>query len=376
VFEEGAAFTFHQTQKMRFRNIALSLYSATFPRDEQALRVMRVDGASNLITRRTQPLLRVIGILAMINAVGCGTTKTQLATEQLLMSDAVDMAIADIDFGSMAGQNVYFDSRYISNVKGVGFVNAEYIISSLRQQMIAADCRLQDNIEDADFVVEGRVGTLGTNGHEIVYGVPANNALSTAANLVPNAPAIPSIPELALAKRDAQLGAAKIAVFAYERESRRPVWQSGTSRAKSTAQNFWLFGAGPFQRGTVYDGTQFAGSRIRIPQLNEDGTPDESAPVLYGEQFYFPRSTAPLANPEVGVVGYEEQLPPVVLGPSRSPGSEPASPLPQPPVQQPAQQQAAQQQPAQQQPAPTPNREPPPRQLPSPEPLMLPTDDK
>ena len=212
----------------------------------------------------------------------------------------------------MAGQKVFFDAQYINNIKGVGFVNAEYIISSLRQQMVAADCRLQDTEDEAEFVVEARVGTLGTNGHEIVYGVPANNALSSAANLVPNTPTIPTIPELALVKKDAQLGAAKIAVFAYERESRRPVWQSGISR-KSTAQDLWVFGAGPFQRGSVYDGTQFAGSRIRMPTLNEDGTPTEISPVSYGEQFYFPRSTVPSANPEVSLAGFEEQLPPVVL---------------------------------------------------------------
>lgn len=199
--------------------------------------------------------------------------------------------------------------------------------------MVAADCRLQDVDEDADFIVEARVGTLGTNGHEIVYGVPANNSLSSAASLVPNAPSIPSIPELALAKKDAQLGAAKIAVFAYERESRRPVWQSGTSKAKSTAQDFWIFGAGPFQRGSVYEGTQFAGSRIRVPRQNHDGTPAESPAVSYSEQFYFPRAIARPTNGEIGVVGYEEQLPPVMLAPARPPGSEPAR-LPPPREQQ------------------------------------------
>ena len=43
------------------------------------------------------------GALAMIVAVGCGTTKTRLATEQLLVSDAVDQAVADIDFTRNGG---------------------------------------------------------------------------------------------------------------------------------------------------------------------------------------------------------------------------------------------------------------------------------
>lgn len=283
---------------------------------------MRVDGNIKLKKSAIQLPLCALGVLAMSFVVGCGTTKSRLATEQLLVSDAVDQAVADIDFGVMAGQKVFFDAQYINNIKGVGFVNSEYIISSLRQQMVAADCRLQDAEVDADFVVEARVGTLGTNGHEVVYGIPANNAISTASQLMPNTPPLPAIPELALAKRDNHLGAAKIAVFAYERESRRPVWQSGTSKAKSSAQDFWVFGAGPFQRGTVYDGTQFAGSRIRAPRPDEDGEPADASPVAYGEQFYFPRSKAPRRNPEIGVVGYEEELPPVVLAPARSAGSE------------------------------------------------------
>ncbi|MCB9922743.1 MAG: hypothetical protein H6822_11210 [Planctomycetaceae bacterium] len=297
---------------------------------------MRVQGASGVIEQRIRLPLRIICFLAMILATGCGTTKSRIATEQLLMSDAVDHAISEIDFSAMSGQKVFFDSRYINNVKGVGFVNAEYIISSLRQQMLAADCRLQDEAEDADFIVEARVGALGTNGHEIVYGLPANSGLSAAADFVPNSPGLPAIPELALAKKDANLGAAKVAAFAYDRESRRPVWQSGISKAKSTAQDFWLFGAGPFQRGTVYDGTQFAGSRIRIPQVHRDGTSPEELPVSYAEQFYFPRSIAPRPSSEVGVVGYEQRLPPVVLAPTRPPGSEPnTQPPAQPPETQP-----------------------------------------
>lgn len=245
---------------------------------------------------------------------GCGTTKTRLATEQLLMSDAVDEAVSRVDFRALSGEKVYFDSQYIQNIKGFGFVNADYIISSLRQQMLAADCRLQDSKDEADFIVEARVGTLGTNGHEVVYGVPANQSLSDAASLVSSVPSLPSIPEISVAKRDSQLGAAKIAVFAYNRETKEPVWQSGVSRAKSDAQDMWILGAGPFQRGTIYKGTQFAGRKIRVPKLNDEPQPLEDGPIALQEQFHFPRR---LAAPDmmddelskVEVAGFEERLP-------------------------------------------------------------------
>jgi hypothetical protein len=227
-------------------------------------------------------------------SLGCGTTRTRIATEQLLMSDAVDRAVAQIDFTPLAGQRVFFDTKYIVAVKGVNFVNAEYVISSLRQQMLGAGCLLEDTAEKADFVVEARCGALGTDGHEVVYGVPANSGLGEVSAIVPNTPRLPSIPEIALAKRDDYRGAAKIGVFAYHRETRRPIWQSGLATAKSDARDTWFFGAGPFQSGTIYDRTQFAGGDFELPHLltaTEDHDVYESASTQasYFEQVNFER---------------------------------------------------------------------------------------
>jgi hypothetical protein len=44
---------------------------------------------------------------------------------------------------------------------------------------------------------------------------------------------------------------AKISMFAYHRESGQPVWQSGLATRDSSSNDVWLFGAGPFQYGTV-----------------------------------------------------------------------------------------------------------------------------
>ncbi len=147
--------------------------------------------------RRTLFGVLLLGCLT----AGCGTTKSRLATEQLLMSDAVDRSIASIDFRPLSGRSVYLDTQYVKNIKGNAFVNADYIISSLRQQMLAAHCYLEENAQDADYIAEVRVGALGTDAHDVTYGIPASNALSSAASLVPNAPAIPLVPEISLARR-------------------------------------------------------------------------------------------------------------------------------------------------------------------------------
>ncbi|QDU11630.1 DUF6655 family protein [Gimesia aquarii] len=223
----------------------------------------------NLFIKNGISAFLLIMLLAL--SQGCGKMITNSATEQLLTSDAVDQTISQIDFSNLANKKVFFDTSYIKNIKGVGFVNGDYIISSLRQQIVAANCLIQEKKEDADYVIEARVGTLATNGHEVNYGIPASNMLSSAASLVPTAPSIPTIPEISLAKKNNHSAAAKISVFAYNQKTRERVWQSGVLQAKSTARNTWILGAGPFQRGTIYkDGTQFAGSKIEIPLSGGD----------------------------------------------------------------------------------------------------------
>jgi hypothetical protein len=201
-------------------------------------------------------------VLVLLAMFGCGTTREQMATDQLLLSDAVDQSVGHIDFSPLSGEKVYLDTQYVCGLKEQGFVSADYIISALRQQMVQAGCLLQDARDEAEYVVEARVGTLGRDSHDVNFGIPSNNALNAAATFVSNAPLIPTIPEISLARKKDDHAAAKIAVFAYHRDTKRPVWQSGLSIARSSAQSKWLFGVGPFQSGEIYRGTQFAGGRL------------------------------------------------------------------------------------------------------------------
>lgn len=250
--------------------------------------------------------------ISMLFAVGCGTTNSRSATEQLLVSDAVDRVISQINFAPLAGQTVYLDSKYIETIKTTGFVNAPYVISCLRQQLTAAGCLLQDAAATADIIVEPRVGTLGSDGHEITFGVPPSTALSSAASIVSNAPAIPLLPEISLAKSDSQSGAAKIGVFAYYRESKQPIWQSGTLVAHSTAKDTWFLGAGPLQYGTIHDGVKFAGSRIGFRKKKKKAPLHRNGPAFeYDEEIVFSKPRELELNP-VQTAGLEKpgQTPP------------------------------------------------------------------
>ena len=64
--------------------------------------------------------------------------------------------------------------------------------------------------------------------------------------------------------------AAKVSVFAYDRETREPLWQSGIAQAGSSARDTWILGVGPIQYGTIYNGTRFAGKRFKNFGANTD----------------------------------------------------------------------------------------------------------
>ena len=214
---------------------------------------------------------------------GCGTTRrsdtTRTATEQMLLSDAVDRAISRIDFGLLAGKEVYLDNTYLGST-----VDKEYITSTLRQHMLACGCILKDKKEDAELVVEARAGAVGTDRHDLLFGTPATSVSLGALSPLPGTPT--QVPEIALAKRTDQMGIAKIAVFAYERATGVPVWQSGTDAVASRARDLWVFGTGPFQRGSIYDGPKFAGEELHVPLIGKKGD-DKKPPVRVARERVF-----------------------------------------------------------------------------------------
>ena len=201
----------------------------------------------------------MIALLLMI--AGCGATTKRDATEQLLMSDAVDHAISKIDFRHIAHHSIYLDTTYIKPVKTQGFVNSSYVISSIRQQLAAAGCKIQESRADADTIVEPRIATLGADGHEVTFGIPKTGGITAAASAIAGNPTT-ALPEISFAQTNAQSGVAKIYVFAYERESKKPLWQSGVAEAESNCSSTWVLGAGPIQRGSIYEQPRFAGRKL------------------------------------------------------------------------------------------------------------------
>lgn len=218
-------------------------------------------------------------VLAVL-LTGCGTTRIsdtlRTGTEQLLLSTAIERAINDMDFSSLNGKAVYFDPQYLKGVSDEG-----YIISSMRQRLLAEGALLKANRDDATYVVEARAGTVGTNRQDVLIGIPQVN-LPTGA-LMAGTPSV--IPEVPFAKKTQQRGIVKLAAFAYNQETGQAVWQSGTYPITADSRDTWILGTGPFQRGSIYAGTNLAGNSFFSRKSKDLRVPAPGMSVTAGNSF-------------------------------------------------------------------------------------------
>jgi hypothetical protein len=260
-------------------------------------------------------------MLLLTGSTGCGTTRVtdtpRAATEMLLVSQAVDNAIGQIDFRALKGKPVYLDSQYIDLA-----VDKGYVISSVRQHLLAHGALLLDAKEKADYVVELRAGAVGTDKHSLLIGTPQ---MSLPSVLLPGIPT--AVPEIALVKKTDQKGVAKLAVFAYNRHTGRALWQSGLVEANSTLKDTWVFGAGPISSGSIRREREFAGETLpKLPlPFTDDKDEVEPVPTIVPTQaLLFPGSDRPAPAPlgAIALIGPvaaidRETVPPAPAGPAQ-----------------------------------------------------------
>ena len=237
-------------------------------------------------------------------------------TEQMLLSAAIDRSINEMDFEALQGKDVYFDPQYLRGVSDEG-----YIISSIRQRLLAEGVFLKSSRDEATYVVEARAGAVGTNRQDVLIGVPQTSLPAGA--LAAGVPSV--IPEIPLAKKTHQKGVAKIAIFAYNQVTGQALWQSGATPITADARDTWVLGTGPFQRGSIYNGSNFMGQRVMLPWGRSPSMPtDPTTGVPVTVAYMFPE------DPDVVVPG-----PPALAKKKDDKPAQPASFVPAVPPSQP-----------------------------------------
>ena len=232
---------------------------------------------SAIAIRQASTFVYTTTIVCVAMLAGCGTVKQQKATDQLLVSDAVDRTLSQISFAKLAGEKVFIDTQFIRSVRSNGCVDSNYVVSCLRELAIRDGCLIESNREQSKYIVEVRMGALGTDHHEVNYGIPGSSAVNQTASLITSAP-IPAIPEISLARKDERRAAAKISLFAYDRESRETVWQTGTIMGLSQAKSTWVLGAGPFHQGDIYNEDSLRSSPVSV-QFSENALVKNINPI-------------------------------------------------------------------------------------------------
>lgn len=224
-------------------------------------------------------------LLLLVLASGCGTVKTsgttRTGTEQLLLTNAWDSALEKIDFRPLTGVPVFLDTTHVTAV------DQGWVVSSLRQAMLAQGVLIRTKAEQAQWIVEARVGVYGTDENSLLVGVPQLSVPPTFTG-VPTG----TIPEIPLIKKSDQQATSKLALFAYDRASGQLVWNSGTMLATATAKDTYIGGLGPIQGGTIRGGPEFIG--VKIPLASDSTKPGStSTPMRQAPPFDAPSMRLP-----------------------------------------------------------------------------------
>lgn len=145
-------------------------------------------------------------MLVAILAAACSNVRhsapERTATEQFLLSTAVDRAIERLQVKLPSGTAVFIDAGRFDAY------DEDYAIAAVRDRFLRAGCRTVGNRGEAEAVVEIRSGALSTDESDALVGVPSFSVPIPLAGDF-------QTPELALLKQNRRRGIAKIAFTAY-----------------------------------------------------------------------------------------------------------------------------------------------------------------
>lgn len=238
---------------------------------------------------------RVLSLLApalvAVALIGCGTTKwsdtSRTATEQLLISSAMDDVIDEFNFYPLTGRKIYIES------KGVAATDKEYLLSLLRQQLAANGTFVQETKETADYILEVSTGAVGTNRYDLMYGIP-----ETSVPAVLTLGTATTIPEVPFVKRTDQKAQIKLTMWAYNKKTGAIIWQSGEKLKTASIRDRWILGAGPITKSSFSEKTQVGGDDVPFDDIFDQRISKNEKPSVKTEAIYHELDTGAIDHLE------------------------------------------------------------------------------
>jgi len=162
------------------------------------------------------------------------STTARTGAEPLLISNSVDQALNKVDWTPFHGKSVFVEEKYIE------CVDKAYVIGSIRHRVATAGAKLAPAADKSDIVLEVRSGGVGTDISDAFVGIPAVTV-----------PGFLTLPDIRFVTHQLETGTAKIGLIAYDAKTRKVLGDGGMSLAKSDNSNWYVFGTGPYQTGTI-----------------------------------------------------------------------------------------------------------------------------
>jgi hypothetical protein len=173
--------------------------------------------------------------LAAAAALGAGCSSVNVtepkrsAIEMLLLSTAADEALQDIDLSSLEGKKVFLEEKYFDSL------DKPYVLGLIRDAISSQGGLLMADAEDAEVIVEARAGALSTDSADTLVGIPKMPVpIPLSGTLV--------IPEAPIYKSNRYDAVAKIALLAYDNNSRAHLFSTGPVVGKSRYHHYRILG--------------------------------------------------------------------------------------------------------------------------------------
>jgi len=177
-------------------------------------------------------------LIVLFAVAGCGsfreTFPPRSASEQLLISEAVDAAVAEMPTDWMTRSAVYIETANLDAY------DQFYLVQKLRNTVLENGGSLSPDREAADVVLEVASGGLSVDKGEWLLGIPELPLP------IPFADETLKLPEFPLFKLVSYAGKAKLISTAVEAGSGRPHRQLPVCYGRARHRLWWAFIVGPF----------------------------------------------------------------------------------------------------------------------------------
>jgi hypothetical protein len=184
----------------------------------------RVCGTSGKPGWRVRAQLGLVGLVMAAGVSGCHSVKEstprRTATEELLLSSAADNAIGTMNLFWLAGRRVFLEEQYFESYdKG-------YAVGLIRERLSVSGALLVNREDKADVIVEIRSGVLSMDSSGTLVGLPAMTVPIPLTGPL-------QTPEIGFYTSKLSDSVAKVALFAYERDSGRYLRSAGPMEGRA-----------------------------------------------------------------------------------------------------------------------------------------------